>query len=123
MSYPVEYSDTAVSTAYEKEDPDIKIIAETFNLPDIFIDHFYFAHYVPWTKYVVRRGNQTFDKFIMWSITGELTKDELNDLKTNNPYYIRYFHDGNPVNLTTIWFEIPDGLEEKIKIYTENEKV
>lgn len=125
-SYPIEVPDTALCTGYDRFDNDIadaKIIAEAYNLPESFMERFQMAHYVPWTKHTAKseKDSQVYDNFIMWTMDGLLTPEELEDLKNNNPYYIKHWYDSSVVNLTNIWFKIPEGLEEKIKIYTEEE--
>ena len=35
--------------------------------------------------------------------------------------YIKYWYDKDLTDWTTVWLEIPDGLENKITIYPEDE--
>ena len=80
------------------------------------------VHYVPWTKYTAKResSQQVFDKFIMWTVRGELSEEQLKAIQTN-PYYIKYWYDKDLTDWITVWLEIPDGLENKITIYPEDE--
>lgn len=117
------YSDTRDENNNLVIDSNVKNMAEAFNLPESFIERFRMAHYVPWTKYVAHseKDSQVYDNFVMWTIDGPLSPEELKDLKENNPYYIQQWYDSEPVSLTTIWFKIPEGLEEKIQIFTKEE--
>lgn len=109
--YLVEVPDTDRSQSYENEDLQMQLVAALCGIPDFACKEVRMCHRVPHTKYVRKRKSdgKTFDKFIMWTFQGKLTDENLEELKQNE-MFIDFFHDDEPVDLTTLWFEIPEQM-------------
>ena len=120
--FKVEVPNTGLVTGYESSDPDIRIIANLYNLSDYFVEYERMVHYIPWTKYTATResSGQSFDKFIMWTIQGKLSEEQLKEIQSN-PYFIQCRYEKDPIDLTSIWLELQEGLEDKITIFTKEE--
>ena len=111
--YKVEVPDTARSGAFETNDIQIQVTATLCGVPDFAYDNVRMVHRVPKTKYVATKWDtgEKFDKFLLWTYQGKLTDAQLEELHSNE-MFIDYFYDSEPIDLTSLWFKLPEQLEE-----------